>query len=56
MNRRLRPDYLDPFIEVARLICRDDPPSWLSAVALALGRGVCEDQRQALLSLARRRP
>ena len=30
MNRRLRPDYLDPFIEVARLICRDDPPSWLA--------------------------
>jgi putative transposase len=28
----------------------------MRAVALALGRGVCEDQRQALLSLARRRP
>ena len=30
MNRHLRPDYLDPFIDVARLICRDDPPSWLA--------------------------
>ena len=28
----------------------------LSAVALAFGRGLCEDQRQALLPLARRRP
>ena len=28
----------------------------LSSVALALGRGLCEGQRQALLSLARRRP
>jgi putative transposase len=27
----------------------------LSSVALAFGRGVCEGQRQALLSLARRR-
>ena len=30
MNRHLRPDYLDPFINVARLICRDEPPSWLA--------------------------
>jgi len=30
MNRRLRPDHLDPFIDVARLICRSDPPSWLA--------------------------
>ena len=30
MNRHLRPDYLDPFIDVARLICRRDPPSWLA--------------------------
>lgn len=30
MNRRLRPDYLDPFINVARFICRVDPPSWLT--------------------------
>ena len=29
MNHRLRPDHLDPFINVARLICRSDPPSWL---------------------------
>ena len=30
MNRQLRPDYLDPFIDVARLICPVDPPSWLA--------------------------
>jgi hypothetical protein len=24
------PHYLDPFIEVARLICRAEPPSWLA--------------------------
>lgn len=30
MNQRLRPDYLDPFIHIARLICRGDPPSWLA--------------------------
>ena len=30
MNSRLRADYLDPFIGVARLICRADPPSWLA--------------------------
>jgi hypothetical protein len=30
MNRRLRPDHLDPFIDVGRLICRSDPPSWLA--------------------------
>jgi hypothetical protein len=30
MNRQLRPNYLDPFIKVARLICRGDPPSWLA--------------------------
>jgi hypothetical protein len=30
MNRHLRPDYLDPFIDVARLICRGDSPSWLA--------------------------
>jgi hypothetical protein len=30
MNRHLRPDYLDPFIKVARLICGGDPPSWLA--------------------------
>ena len=30
MNRHLRPDYLDPFIDVARLICPVDPPTWLA--------------------------
>jgi hypothetical protein len=30
MNRHLRPDYLDPFIDVARLICPVDPPGWLA--------------------------
>src|SRR6476661_7391610 len=30
MIARLRPDYLDPFVGVARLICRADPPSWLA--------------------------
>ncbi len=30
MNHHLRPDYLDPFINVARFICRGDPPSWLA--------------------------
>jgi hypothetical protein len=30
MNGRLLPDYLDRFIEVARLICRAEPPSWLA--------------------------
>jgi hypothetical protein len=30
LNPRLRPDYLDPFINVARLICRADPPTWLA--------------------------
>jgi hypothetical protein len=30
MNRHLRPDYLDPFINVARLISPVDPPSWLA--------------------------
>jgi hypothetical protein len=30
MNCHLRPDYLDPFIDVARLICRGDSPSWLA--------------------------
>ena len=30
MNQRLRPDYLDPFIDVARLICPVDPPGWLA--------------------------
>jgi len=30
MNRQLRPNYLDPFIDVARLICPVDPPTWLA--------------------------
>jgi hypothetical protein len=30
MNERLRPDYLDPFIKVAGLICQTDPPIWLA--------------------------
>jgi hypothetical protein len=30
MNRHLRPDYLDPFLEVTRLICPVDPPGWLA--------------------------
>jgi hypothetical protein len=30
MNRHLRPDYLDPFVDVARLICPVDPPAWLA--------------------------
>jgi hypothetical protein len=30
MNRHLRADYLDPFIDVARLICPVDPPGWLA--------------------------
>ena len=30
MNRRLRPDCLDPFISVARLICPANPPIWLA--------------------------
>jgi hypothetical protein len=30
MNPRLRPDHLDPFIKVARFICRGDPPIWLA--------------------------
>jgi hypothetical protein len=30
MNRHLSPDYLDPFIDVARLICPVDPPTWLA--------------------------
>jgi hypothetical protein len=30
MNTHLRPGYLDPFINVARIICDDDPPPWLA--------------------------
>jgi len=30
MNDRLRPDYLDPFIQVTRFICPTDPPAWLA--------------------------
>ena len=30
MNPRLRPDYLDDFINVARLICDSDAPPWLA--------------------------
>ena len=30
MNTRLRPGYLDPFINVARIICDGDPPPWLA--------------------------
>jgi hypothetical protein len=30
MKHGLRPDYLDEFIKVARLICEADPPAWLA--------------------------
>jgi hypothetical protein len=34
MNDRLRPDCLNPFIGIARLICRAEPPSWLAEESL----------------------
>jgi hypothetical protein len=30
MKDNLRPDYLDPFLNVARLICRGESPIWLA--------------------------
>ena len=30
MNTRLRPGYLDPFNNVARIICDGDPPPWVA--------------------------
>jgi hypothetical protein len=45
MNPRLRPDYLDPFINVARLICRADPPIWLAEQLWHWNRWLYRDRR-----------
>jgi hypothetical protein len=44
MNQRLRPGYLDPFIDVARLICRGDPPSWLAEQLWGWSRWLYSDR------------
>jgi hypothetical protein len=45
LNPRLRPDYLDPFINVARLICQADPPTWLAEPLWRWNRWLYRDRR-----------
>ena len=45
MNCRLRPDYLDPFINVARLICNGDPPPWLADQLWRWNGSLYQDRR-----------
>jgi hypothetical protein len=45
MNRHLRPDYLDPFINVARLICPTNPPGWLAEPLWRWNRWLYRDCR-----------
>jgi hypothetical protein len=45
MNHRLGPDYLDPFINVARLIFDDDPPTWLAEQLWRWNRWLYRDRR-----------
>ena len=54
MNRRLRPDYLDPFIDVARLICGDDPPTWLAEQLWRWNRWLYRDRRVEEIRLPRK--
>jgi hypothetical protein len=42
MNTRLRPDYLNNFIVVARLIWGGDAPTWLAAQLWRWNRSVCQ--------------
>jgi hypothetical protein len=44
MNPRLRPDYLAPFIKVAGLICRTDPPIWLAEELWRCNRWLSRDR------------
>jgi hypothetical protein len=44
MNTRLRPDYLDPFINVARLICSGDAPPWLAEQLWCFNRWLYQDR------------
>lgn len=45
MNRRLRPDYLNSFLNVACLICRADPPVWLAEQLWRWNRWLYRDRR-----------
>jgi len=45
MNSRLRPDYLDPFLKVARLLCRADPPVWLAEQLWRWNQWLYRDRR-----------
>lgn len=45
MNHRLRPDYLDPFIAVARLIDPVNPPTWLAEQLWRWNRWLYRDRR-----------
>jgi hypothetical protein len=45
MHPRLRPDYLDPFIKVARLIYPTDPPTWLAEQLCSWNRWLYRDRR-----------
>ena len=44
MNTRLRPDYLDPFTNVARLICSGDAPPWLAEQLWCFNRWLYQDR------------
>ena len=54
MNHRLRPDYLDPFINVARLICGDEPPTWLAEQLWRWNRWLYRDRRVEEIRLPRK--
>ena len=45
MNHRLRPDYLSPFLKVACLIFRADPPPWLAEQLWRWNRWLYRDRR-----------
>jgi hypothetical protein len=45
MTYNLRPDYLDPFLNVARLICKGEPPIWLAEQLWRWNRWVYRDRR-----------
>ena len=44
MNRRPRPDHLDPFINIARLICPANPPIWLAKQLWSWNRWLYRDR------------